>query len=436
FWRRRRTSRHTRLRWSRSETRDGRFPPNPITACIIPKIKYALKPRGPRRDAEPTNEVAPQGGSSLEAVAVGGSSRSQITPRRARRQEGKNLRNMGGGADGETPLARQGSIYSLTFDEFQSTLGGLGKDLGSMNMDELLKNIWNAEESYAMAATLGEGGGAGGAPGLQRQGSLTLPRTVSHKTVDEVWRGFVDASASASSSGQGPVVGGSSYVPRQPTLKEMTLEEFLVRAGVAREELTPSPIPPGPADTKINTPSVFFGTISSSTGLSLGFNRQNPSNGNVANAPIPHSSAANFGMTTTVARPYAAPMPSETGVDMGNPQGMRAGGLVSFGDAGMDNQLMKGMVALGTAGVVTAKGSPATHRSPDVLGKANGDLSSVSPAPYTVNSGMRGRKHSGAVEKVIERRQRRMIKNRESAARSRARKQVAFHYCSLAISFP
>ena len=41
---------------------------------------------------------------------------------------------------------------------------------------------------------------------------------------------------------------------------------------------------------------------------------------------------------------------------------------------------------------------------------------------------MRGRKHSGAEEKVIERRQKRMIKNRESAARSRARKQVAFHY--------
>ncbi|CAL9095798.1 unnamed protein product [Musa textilis] len=335
---------------------------------------------------------------------------------------------MGGRADGETPLARQGSIYSLTFDEFQSTLGGLRKDLGSMNMDELLKNIWNAEESYAMAATLGEGGGgAVGAPGLQRQGSLTLPRTLSHKTVDEVWRGFVDASASASSSGQGLVVAGSSYVPRQPTRGEMTLEEFLVRAGVAREELTPSPVPPGPADTKINTTSVFFGdlpTISSSTGLSLGFNRANQSNGNVANGPIPHGSAANFGMAVTVARPYAASMPLETGVDRGNPQGMQGGGLVNFGDAGMGNQLMKGMVGLGTAGVMTAKGPPATHLSPDVLGKANGDLSSVSPAPYTGNSGMRGRKHSGAVEKVIERRQRRMIKNRESAARSRARKQA------------
>ncbi|KAG5083942.1 hypothetical protein JHK84_053980 [Glycine max] len=40
--------------------------------------------------------------------------------------------------------------------------------------------------------------------------------------------------------------------------------------------------------------------------------------------------------------------------------------------------------------------------------------------------GLRGRKRvvDGPVEKVVERRQRRMIKNRESAARSRARKQA------------
>ncbi|KAI4342174.1 hypothetical protein MLD38_026826 [Melastoma candidum] len=36
----------------------------------------------------------------------------------------------------------------------------------------------------------------------------------------------------------------------------------------------------------------------------------------------------------------------------------------------------------------------------------------------------RERKRNGALEKVVERRQRRMIKNRESAARSRERKQA------------
>ncbi|MFS7990480.1 putative transcription factor bZIP family [Helianthus anomalus] len=60
----------------------------------------------------------------------------------------------------------------------------------------------------------------------------------------------------------------------------------------------------------------------------------------------------------------------------------------------------------------------------DGLGKSNGgDTSSVSPVPYVLNGVFRGRKN-GAIEKVLERRQRKTIKNRESAARSRARKQV------------
>ncbi|KAA8537756.1 hypothetical protein F0562_027664 [Nyssa sinensis] len=78
-----------------------------------------------------------------------------------------------------------------------------------------------------------------------------------------------------------------------------------------------------------------------------------------------------------------------------------------------------GMVA---AGVTVATRSPAV--SSDGLGKSNGETTSVSPVPYVFNGNLRGRRCSGAVEKVVERRQRRMIKNRESAAKSRARKQA------------
>ncbi|MFS8005461.1 putative plant bZIP transcription factor [Helianthus anomalus] len=50
---------------------------------------------------------------------------------------------------------------------------------------------------------------------IQRQGSLTLPRTISQKT---------------------NAFGQPNLSQRQETLGEMTLEEFLVKAGVVREE--------------------------------------------------------------------------------------------------------------------------------------------------------------------------------------------------------
>jgi ABA responsive element binding factor len=79
---------------------------------------------------------------------------------------------------------------------------------------------------------------------------------------------------------------------------------------------------------------------------------------------------------------------------------------------------------MGVVGLGVATGSPANQLSSDGIGKSNGDTSSVSPVPYVFSGSGRGRRAGGAVEKVVERRQRRMIKNRESAARSRARKQV------------
>lgn len=265
------------------------------------------------------------------------------------------------GGSGAPALARQGSIYSLTFDEFQSALGGAGKDFGSMNMDELLRNIWTAEESNAIAAaatatTAVPASNVDAQPpqpqqqAILRQGSLTLPRTLSQMTVDEVWRdimGFCDDEPEAPVPAQLP-----AQAQRQPTLGAMTLEEFLVRAGVVREDMG--------------------------------------------------------GQTVVVPARAQALFPQSNVVT----PTMQVG-----------NGMVHGVVGQGAGGGMTVA-APATPGVLNGFGKVEGgDLSSLSPVPYPFDSAMRVRK-GPTVEKVVERRQRRMIKNRESAARSRQRKQA------------
>ncbi|KAJ6332258.1 hypothetical protein OIU76_010612 [Salix suchowensis] len=67
----------------------------------------------------------------------------------------------------------QGSFCSLTLDEVQDQLGNLGKPLGTMNLDELLRSVdsvgaWSEQ--------------------MHRQGSLTWSRDLSKMTVEEIWR--------------------------------------------------------------------------------------------------------------------------------------------------------------------------------------------------------------------------------------------------------
>ncbi|TVU09802.1 hypothetical protein EJB05_43298 [Eragrostis curvula] len=285
-------------------------------------------------------------------------------------------------AEEGAPLARQGSVYSLTFDEFQSALGGggaaaaggggggVGKDFGSMNMDELLRSIWTAEETQAMTSTAGAG--APPAP-LQRQGSsLTLPRTLSTKTVDEVWRNLVRDEPQEGAAG-----GGGQQQPhhRQSTLGEMTLEEFLVKAGVVRENPTAAVLPTMPPPSRP--------------------------------VPVAPKSAPFFGSF---------------------PSADDAAAALGFAPVGMGNQLALGNGLMprrvaGMGGGALALQTAVNHL--DACGKGNSDLSSPSdPLPYSFDGMIRGRRNGAGVEKVVERRQRRMIKNRESAARSRARKQA------------
>ncbi|GER29972.1 ABRE binding factor [Striga asiatica] len=329
-----------------------------------------------------------------------------------------NFKNLSTGMppdSGSFPLARQNSIYSLTFDEFQNTVGSIGKEFGSMNMDELLKNIWSAEENQILLSTTnnhnnnnnnkGSGGfheGSGYNP--LRQGSLTLPRTLSQKTVDEVWQDMVKE------YGKDPTcapTGGYGVAPahRQPTLGEVTLEEFLVRAGVVKEE--------PPKGKTGNIPRPGFGYPSGGENISDLMGNNLPLGAGGARSGVKQPAVHPQPQLPEIIPKQAVPRYNQLS---GNNPGIR-GGIISNGasDGLVQNAGLQGLVGNGVR-VVSPAVSPST-----------GEISSVSPVPYVFNGGcgvgLRGRK-TAALEKVVERRQRRMIKNRESAARSRARKQA------------
>ncbi|KAJ4867914.1 ABSCISIC ACID-INSENSITIVE 5-like protein 6 [Raphanus sativus] len=324
-------------------------------------------------------------------------------------------------------LTRQNSVFSLTFDEFQNSWGGggtgIGKDFGSMNMDELLKNIWTAEESHFMMNSVDNNGGlsvgvGGETGGLQRQGSINLPRTISQKRVDDVWKELMREEDET----------GASGVPqRQQTLGEMTLEEFLLKAGVVREEPQQ-----GQVERIDNFDAGFYG-FGSNAGLDSAPNGFGP------NQPCGATVRPNL-LTTQTLQPQKVqqpqqliqkqerPFPKQTTVAFSNTVGLDnrsqpptqevKPSILGVRDRPMNNNLLQAVDF--KTGVTVPAVSPGSQMSPNLTPKSNMDASLL-PVPYMFG---RGRKTGAVLEKVIERRQKRMIKNRESAARSRARKQA------------
>ncbi|KAG4201565.1 hypothetical protein ERO13_A05G285200v2 [Gossypium hirsutum] len=187
---------------------------------------------------------------------------------------------------------------------------------------------------------------------LQRQASLSLTGALSKKTVDEVWRDIQQSKND----------GEKKSRERQPTLGEMTLEDFLVKAGVVAEASTD-----GDAGASI-------------AGVDLSVAPQFAQQGQWMQYPQPQ---------------YHHPQQSIMGVYM-------------------PSQPMPRPLDLGTAAVMDV--SYPENQVP-LHSPLMGTLSD------TQASGRKRGASEDIVEKNVERRQKRMIKNRESAARSRARKQ-------------
>ncbi|KAJ1381558.1 Basic-leucine zipper domain [Sesbania bispinosa] len=117
-------------------------------------------------------------------------------------------------------LAKQSSWYSLTLDEVKSLLGDMGKPLGSMNLDELLQNVWTSEANKVVGM---ENENVSSSSSLQCQACLTLAQALSGKTVDDVWKEI--------QQGQKKRYGDDMKIQdREMTLGGTTLEDFLVQA--------------------------------------------------------------------------------------------------------------------------------------------------------------------------------------------------------------
>nr|BAK03778.1 predicted protein [Hordeum vulgare subsp. vulgare]BAK04963.1 predicted protein [Hordeum vulgare subsp. vulgare] len=314
---------------------------------------------------------------------------------------------VGEGEEQTVGPARQSSIFALTLDELQNSVCNPGRNFGSMNMDEFMSNIWNAEEFLAATGGClvgmeevpvvgggGSGGGGGDAGGstLCRQGSFSLPPPLCRKTVEEVWAEInreprpVHAQPQAARPSPQPPVqppagnGGGAVAAngRQGTLGEMTLEQFLVKAGVVRGSVAGGQAPmPG----------------------SMVHGQMNPMQQGQQPGPMMYQMAPANGMFPV----------------MGD--GM---GFVPNGYAGMA-VVPPPPPSQGGVGIV----SPGSSDGRSAMTQAD-MVNCMADGAMMENGGARKRGAPGdqSCERSIERRHRRMIKNRESAARSRARKQA------------
>ncbi|XP_048137493.1 ABSCISIC ACID-INSENSITIVE 5-like protein 1 [Rhodamnia argentea] len=259
-------------------------------------------------------------------------------------------------------LRKQNSILSLTLDEIQYRSG---KTFGSMNMDEFLASIWNVDENQSLPCqneAPRANTNAAGQSSLARQGSFSIPTPLCNKTVDEVWDEIHKGQGRTLSNENNTILNDHEPPRRQQTFGEMTLEDFLVKAGVVQESPLPKATPP--PQPPVHKRNLMDPSPSLDAGLGM-------------------RSASGYGYPNT-------------------PQG----GGNNFPGNGYPGFQMY----------------PPTAR---YMGECASSVMNERCQSLAEAVGLKSRRIiDGPPEVVIERRQRRMIKNRESAARSRARKQA------------
>lgn len=358
-----------------------------------------------------------------------------------------NFKTLGTGPPGtinrppvSTPLSRQGSLFSWTLDQIQNNLG---KDCGSMNMEELLMSICSAEGTQGGVIPTN-----GVNEGLQKQGSITLPRILSQKTVDEVWK-YITEEELTNNDGRSTNI---PQIQKQPTFGDITLEEFLTRAGAVGNNNSGG---------YIYDPSSISGIPN--TSLSVEF-QQKPLVSNVldsinivpGNRILGSYLHPNVNGSTSAYKPRQEQQKQHNPFQpqqpiMSNPHGYGYGTHVAFtsgqvnghgirdsymetGDQShQENKvtLVQSVAPVPGGAISSVDACPQITPFPvlDGIPKINAGSSTVSPFLDTTTgrNSVRDRNRNkgiAAEKKLVEKTHWRKIKNRESAARSRARKQV------------
>lgn len=261
----------------------------------------------------------------------------------------------------------KGHLYHFTFNEVQTHLGNLVKPLNNVSMEELLKILISAENGHFVQNASASSSSSYASPASLILGNFNLNGFLGKKTVEEIWNEILRIQHPTSAAGN-----GSSQLQQSMTLGETTLAEFLLRAsGISAEN----------QDVSTANASQTFVTMAPTAAL-----QQQPSDW----FRIPVDAAAQHQQ-----QPAAAARVLDSNFRVLE---------TSFKAPAVEGGYSENKMAISTT-------VPAVAVS-----------SSNSSAGVGVE---RKRWHSDEMmEKTIERRRKRMIKNRESAARSRARKQV------------
>ncbi|KAL8132047.1 ABSCISIC ACID-INSENSITIVE 5-like protein 2 isoform X2 [Apium graveolens] len=294
-------------------------------------------------------------------------------------------------------LDHQSSICSFTLDDFHCTFSDGTMSFGSVNMDELLNNILTAEEIQASAQHPAAECTALNTVSTMAAATINISPQVpeaplSQKTVDEVWSEIQKSKQEPEHVSTGCTANvqkvGSSQ--QRTTFGEMTLEEFLVKAGVVRGQGRPTSAVLKQSCDNQNNDSTALGSGPPGHVAMPAIVIEGP--GNVPEYPSRPQSSVRDAASVAVGRIPSRYQPGEV-----RNEGRRQNRTSGCGH-GQGNQ------------------SPPVNPI-----SSEGQQNSVNQTGMQIDGGHR---RNALVERVVSRRQKRLMKNRESAARSRARKQA------------